>query len=54
MKNIQIIFSLLAIIISSAKSDDEDIYPLRRESFVTKLDHFSPQDSRTVKFVGVK
>lgn len=55
MKKFKLIFSIIAIIISSTKcDDDEDIYPLRRESFITKLDHFSPQDGQTGKFVSFK
>lgn len=36
----------------NVKNDDEDIAPLRRETFVTKLDHFSPQDGKKVTFVS--
>lgn len=38
----------------NGKNDDENIAPLRRETFVTKLDHFAPQDGKAVKFVNLK
>lgn len=53
MKLLVILCGLLAIATarSIGENRDEDIAPIRRETFVTKLDHFSPQDGRTVTFV---